>query len=110
MFFNRSIATSKAKISFKGTDTKAKKKVTLMVCKKVPSAVSIFKVIKTSKNRRGRILYPAKGIIKGNAHGNDHKEEKAQGEGKSKHDACCIFPVKQAANGFHVKPPVWDVP
>ena len=91
MFFNRSIATSKAKISFKGTDTKAKKKVTLMVCKKYHQR-SYFKVIKTCKNRRGQNIVFAKGIIKGNAHGNDHKEEKAQGKGKSKHDDLLYLP------------------
>lgn len=35
------------------------------------------------------------------------KKRKPRDKGKSKHDACCIFPVKQAANGFHVKPPVF---
>lgn len=78
-----------------------------MVCKKVPSAIIFLKLSRPVKNRRGQNIIFAKGIIKGNAHGNDHKEEKAQGKGKSKHDACCIFPVKQAANGFHVKPPVF---
>ena len=57
MFFNRSIATSKAKISFKGTDTKAKKKVTLMVCKKVPSAIIFLKLSRPVKTGGDKILY-----------------------------------------------------